>query len=100
MTKIDMTTRCNQVAALNTPEMKDWGFSFLVDSELDALQIAYAYRNNAHGVKVDHCPAVAQFMVTVWNDKAKAMEYYQKALEKTTDSAAQLYLRRKIAALG
>lgn len=34
------------------------------------------------------------------NDKAKAMEYYQKALEKTTDSAAQLYLRRKIAALG
>lgn len=73
MTKLNMTARCNQVADINTPEMKDWGFSFSVDSEIDALRIAYAYRNNPHGVKVEHCPAVAQFMVRIWNDKAKAM---------------------------
>lgn len=73
MTKLNMTTRCNQVVDLNTHEMKDWGFSFLVDSEIDALRIAYAYRNNPNGVKVEHCPNVSRFMVTVWNEKAKAM---------------------------
>jgi hypothetical protein len=53
--------------------MKDWGFSFMTITEIDALRIAYAYRNNPHGVKVEHCPAVDSFMVTVWNEKAKAM---------------------------
>ena len=73
MTKLNMTTICRTAAEAQKPEMKDWGFSFMADSELDALRIAYAYRNNPHGVKVEHCPAVEQFMVTVWNASAKAM---------------------------
>ena len=71
--KINMTKLCNATANSYTLEMKDWGFSFMVDSELDALRIAYAYRYNPHGVRVEHCPSVAQFMVTIWNDKAKEM---------------------------
>lgn len=34
------------------------------------------------------------------NDKAKALEYYRKALEKTTEPAAKIFIQRKIAALG
>lgn len=70
--KINMTKQCNEVVNRNRPEMKDWGFSFLVESELDAHRIAYAYRDAPHGVKVEHCPAVAYFMVTVFNATAKA----------------------------
>ena len=55
------------------PQVKDWGFSYLVASELEALRLAYAHRKSPHGVKVEHCPAVAQYMVTVWNERAKAM---------------------------
>lgn len=73
MTKLNMTTICRKSAEERKPEMKDWGFSFMAETEIDALRIAYAYRNNPHGVKVEHCPNVSQFMVTVWNDKAKAM---------------------------
>ena len=73
MGKIEMTKVCNAVAGKLKPEMKDWGFSFMTITEIDALRIAYAYRNNPHGVQVEHCPAVDSFMVTVWNDKAKAM---------------------------
>lgn len=73
MIKLNITTICRQAAETRKPEMKDWGFSFMADSELDALRVAYAYRNNPSGVKVEHCPAVGQFMVTVWNERAKAM---------------------------
>lgn len=34
------------------------------------------------------------------NDKVKALEYYKKALEKTTEPAARIFIQRKIAALG
>jgi tetratricopeptide (TPR) repeat protein len=34
------------------------------------------------------------------NDRGKAMDYYKKALEKTTDPAASSLLKRKIAQLG
>ena len=70
---VNMTRRCNEVADRNTPERKDWGFSFLVTNEIDALRIAYAYRENPYGVRVEHCPNVDRFMITIWNDRAKAM---------------------------
>ena len=34
------------------------------------------------------------------NDKEKALDYYKKALEKTTEPAAKIFIQRKIAALG
>lgn len=73
MEKINITTICRKATAGQNPEMKDWGFSFMADTEIDALRIAYSYRNSPNGVKAEHCPAVGKFMVTVWNDKAKAM---------------------------
>ena len=71
MENINMTKACNKLAQSIRPEMKDWGFSFMAGSELDALRIAYTYRNSPHGTKVEHCPAVGKFMVTVFNETAK-----------------------------
>jgi predicted negative regulator of RcsB-dependent stress response len=34
------------------------------------------------------------------NDKEKALDYYKKALEKTTEPAAKIFIQRKIATLG
>ncbi|HBL53431.1 MAG TPA: hypothetical protein DDZ34_05235, partial [Syntrophaceae bacterium] len=33
------------------------------------------------------------------NDKEKALEYYKKALEKTTEPAASIFIKRKISSL-
>lgn len=52
-------------------ETKDWGFSIPADSELDALRIAYLYRNAPDGCKVE--PTQTGWQVTVWNGKAKEM---------------------------
>lgn len=71
MTKINIVRLCKNTVESNAPAVTDWGLRFLVDSEIDALRIAYAYRKNPYGVKVDHCPSVDQFMVTVWNEFAK-----------------------------
>lgn len=68
-----MTKVCNAVASRLKPKIKDWGFFFMVDSEIDALRIAYAYRNHKYGSKVEHCRSVGQFMVTMFNEHAKAM---------------------------
>lgn len=73
MRVINMTTVCSKAAEGRKIEVKDWGFSYMADCELDALRIAYAYRNNPHGVKVEHCPSVDKYMVTIWNDKAKSI---------------------------
>lgn len=73
MEKQNITTTCRRAAESRQPERKGWGFSFMADDELDAMRIAYAYRNSPHGVKVEHCPAVSRYMVTVWNDRAQAM---------------------------
>lgn len=71
MDKINVVAQCNRtVEAQGKPEMKDWGFSFMVNDELSALRIAYSYRDARHGVKVEHCPNVGQFMVTVFNQFA------------------------------
>ncbi len=66
----NITRICNQVVEANRPVKVDWGFHFLVNGELDALRIAYAYRYNKHGVKVKYCPAPDQYMVTVFNEVA------------------------------
>jgi len=71
--KLNMTTICLVAVEKHAVDFKHWGFSFMTENELDALRIAYAYRNSPHGVKVEHCPAVSKFMVTVWNAEAKAM---------------------------
>ena len=66
-----MTKRCNRVVNQLKPEIKDWGFCFTVPAELDALRIAYAYRHAPNGVKVEEIRN--GYLVTVWNDGAKAM---------------------------
>lgn len=71
MNKINITSQCSKVIR-GAPEMKDWGFSFMLDNELDALRVAYLYREAPHGVKAEHCPNVGKFMVTVFNETAKA----------------------------
>jgi hypothetical protein len=73
MTKLNITTICRKETESRKPEMKDWGFSFMTVTELAALRIAYSYRESPHGVKVEHYPAVEQFIVTIWNDRAKEM---------------------------
>lgn len=70
MDKINIVSNCNRVVERKKPEMKDWGFSIMVDTEIEALQVAYAYRYSKHGVKAEHCPNVNQFMVTVFNERA------------------------------
>ncbi len=73
MDKINVTAVCNRTIEAQKPEMKDWGFSFMAPVELEALRIAYVYRNNPHGIKVEHCPNVGQYMVTVFNELAAGM---------------------------
>lgn len=73
MKKLNMTTECRKAAEETAPEITGWGFTFLNSSELESLRIAYFYRNNPHGVKVEHCPGVDKFLVTVWNEHAKGM---------------------------
>lgn len=71
METVNMTKTCNLATAqAGRPDVKDWGFSLMADNELQALRVAYAYRNNPHGVKVEHCPNVGRFMVTVFNATA------------------------------
>jgi hypothetical protein len=50
--------------------MKDWGFSFFTDTELDAYRAAYLYRASKHGVKVEWAEGAKRWMVTVFNEFA------------------------------
>lgn len=50
------------------PETLDWGWRWLVDDELDAYRIAYHIRNNPFGVKVEFCPNINQYSVTMFNE--------------------------------
>jgi len=51
-------------------EVKDWGFSFFVDSESEAYKAAYSYRNSPHGVEVQWAGGAEEWMVTVFNEFA------------------------------
>ena len=53
-------------------EFVNWGFRFFVANELEAYRAAYEYRNSKHGVKVEFAGGVHRWMVTVFNDTAKA----------------------------
>jgi len=53
------------------PERREWGIAFLTDDEIDALRLAYLYRHNEHGCKVEFCPNIEQYLVTVFNASAK-----------------------------
>lgn len=68
-----MTTVCRDEAAKHTPTELGWGFRFLVDTELEALRIGYAYRNCQYGYKIEWAEGVRQWSVTVWNERAKDM---------------------------
>lgn len=48
----------------------DWGFKIIISNEIEALQIAYGYRNNAYGVKIE-VHHDGKFCVTVFNEFAK-----------------------------
>ena len=47
---------------------QDWGFSFFVDSELEAYKAFYQYRNSKHGAIVEFAGGAGQWMVTVFNE--------------------------------
>ena len=52
---------------------KDWGFSFFVDSEVEAYKAAYKYSNSKHGVKVEFAGGAGEWMVTVFNEFAASI---------------------------
>ncbi len=60
-------------AAVKAVRKEDWGFVVPCDSELDALRVAYTYRNAKHGCKIDTNEVTGYWGVTVWNENAKAM---------------------------
>lgn len=70
MEKINIVKICNaaqdRAELAEWPQLNDWGISWMTETEADALRIAYAHRNAPHGVKVEHCPNVNRFMVTVF----------------------------------
>jgi hypothetical protein len=73
MNTTNVQANCRAAANSKRQEVKDWGFSVMADSEMEALQIAYFYRNSPNGLLVENCPNIGKFMVTVWNEHAKAM---------------------------
>lgn len=73
MKKKTIVSVCNNTVNRNKPEMTGWGFNFLVDDELEALRIAYAYRNAKHGVKIENCQD-DKFLVTIFDENGAAMK--------------------------
>lgn len=74
-----MTNTFNKTAvaavdrACKTVRVEGWGIVLTATDELDALRIAYKYRNAKHGCKIDNNEATGYWGVTVWNENAKAM---------------------------
>jgi hypothetical protein len=54
---------------LHSYEDKVWGFSVYCTQE-DSFKIAYVYRHNPHGVKVEYVPNLDTYMVTIFNGSA------------------------------
>lgn len=55
------------------PQRKDWGVSFLIPTEIEALRIAYIYRRSPGGVTIENVASSNSYQVTIFNEKAKAM---------------------------
>ena len=53
-------------------QVRDWGISMILDSELDALRMAYEYRFNQHGLKIEPTTD-GRFQLTVFNSQAAGM---------------------------
>jgi hypothetical protein len=51
-------------------EKVDWGIQFIVSTEIEALRIAYSFRNAPHGVQVRFADHRDIYMVTVFNERA------------------------------
>ena len=54
-------------------ELKPWGWRGFVDSELSAYKVAYEYRFDKHGVKVEYADGMGKWMITVFNAEAAGM---------------------------
>ena len=61
------TAICNETLAKYDLTMKDWGFQFMADTELDALRIAYIHRFNRYGTKIEYSIQTEKYVVTVFN---------------------------------
>ncbi len=66
-------TRKLETIVQHDKEMKDWGFSFFLDSEMEAFKAAYIYRNSPHGTIVEFAQGIGKWMVTVFNRDAISM---------------------------
>jgi hypothetical protein len=55
------------IAEYGAAHVKDWGFSYYTKDEGTAFKIAYSYRLNPHGVKIEKSSA-GEFMVTIFNE--------------------------------
>lgn len=75
MNTVQFNQTCSKTVntALKTIRVEAWGFIVPADSELDALRIAYVYRNAPNGCKIDTNEATGYWGVTVWNKSAKSM---------------------------
>lgn len=53
-------------------KVRDWGTSMILESELDALRMAYHYRASKHGLKIEPTTD-GRFQLTVFNAQAAGM---------------------------
>jgi len=67
-------TEKNETICQRGMDSKDWGFSFLVDSELDAYKAAYIYKDSPHGVLVEYAHGSQSWMITVFNKHGAEMK--------------------------
>mgnify|MGYP007031194006 CR=1 FL=1 len=70
-TKNKQTGKAETINQYNV-QVLDWGFHFFVDDELSAFKAAYLYRNSPYGLKVEFAGGVQKWMVTIFNEAAKA----------------------------
>lgn len=55
------------------PEILDWGVRYLAACEMDALRLGYKHRHSPHGYRIEYCPNILKWAVTVWNERAKEL---------------------------
>jgi len=70
ITTKNIKTNKAEIIEQQSLEMKEWGFSFFTNTELEAYKSAYLYRYSKHGVKIEHAKGIKKWMVTVFNETA------------------------------
>lgn len=53
-------------------ESTDWGINYYVKTEMDAYKTAYLHRDCKHGSRVRYAEGLGMWLVTVFNEGAKA----------------------------